>query len=78
MWVNNFEKALGANPKQNPQDVADAISALIDTPAGDRPFRTIVDKIGMGEAIEGYKYLGKINWIFANCSIRLTGKIIYK
>ncbi len=53
-FFNNFEKALGANPKQNPQDVADAISALIDTPAGDRPFRTVVDKMGMGEPIEGY------------------------
>lgn len=50
----NFEKALAANPAQNPQNVADTVAALIDTPAGQRPFRTVVDKMGMGEPIKGY------------------------
>lgn len=52
--LTNFEKALAANPAQNPQNVADAVAALIDTPAGQRPFRTVVDKMGMGEHIKGY------------------------
>ncbi len=50
----NFEKALAANKEQNPQNVADAISDLIDTPAGQRSFRTVVDKMGMGDHIKGY------------------------
>ena len=50
----NFEAALASNPAQNPQDVADAILHLIQTPAGQRPMRTIVDKMGMGSQIEPY------------------------
>ena len=50
----NFEKALEGNPEQKPQDVADAISNLIDTPAGQRSFRTVVDKMGMGDHLVGY------------------------
>lgn len=34
--------------------MADAIAALIDTPAGGRRFRTVVDKMGMGDHIVGY------------------------
>jgi len=49
-----FEKALAANPEQNPQNVADAVARLVDTPPGQRPFRTVVDKMGMGEHIKGY------------------------
>ena len=33
----------------DPQDVADAISHLIDTPAGSRPLRTVVDPMTGGE-----------------------------
>lgn len=50
----NFEKALASNPAQNPQNVADAVAQLIETPAGQRPFRTVVDKMGMGDHIQGY------------------------
>lgn len=50
----NFEQALANNPAQNPQDVANAIVNLIETPAGERPLRTTVDKMGMGDAIVGY------------------------
>ncbi len=50
----NFEQALANNPAQNPQNVAEAIAALIDTPAGQRKFRTAVDKMGMGDPINGY------------------------
>jgi NAD(P)-dependent dehydrogenase (short-subunit alcohol dehydrogenase family) len=50
----NFEQALAANPQQDPQLVADAIAKLVEAPAGQRPFRTVVDKLGMGDPIEGY------------------------
>jgi len=49
-----FSNALNSNTEQNAQNVADAISILINTPAGQRKFRTVVDKMGMGEHIEGY------------------------
>ena len=52
--LTSFEKALAENPEQNPQNVADAVADLIDTPAGKRKFRTVVDRMGMGDHIEGY------------------------
>lgn len=56
-----FEGALANNPAQNPQNVADAIAKLVDTPAGERPTRTVVDKMGMGDHIQGYNdQLGQI------------------
>jgi hypothetical protein len=59
--LEGFEQALAANPAQNPQDVADAIAEVIDTPAGQRSFRTVVDKMGMGEPIAAYNdQLGQI------------------
>ena len=50
----SFEGALASNPAQNPQNVADAIASLISTPAGERPARTVVDKMGMGDHIDPY------------------------
>lgn len=50
----NFQEALKANPEQDPQLVADAVSGLISTPAGKRKFRTIVDKMGMGTHLQAY------------------------
>jgi NAD(P)-dependent dehydrogenase (short-subunit alcohol dehydrogenase family) len=49
-----FEEALAANPKQDPQLVAEAINRLIDTVPGERPFRTVVDEMGMGEPLRAY------------------------
>jgi NAD(P)-dependent dehydrogenase (short-subunit alcohol dehydrogenase family) len=49
--IQGFEAAMGANPDQDPQIVADAIVALIDMPAGERPFRTVVDNMGMADAV---------------------------
>lgn len=49
-----FNEALAANPDQNPQDVADALLKLVETDPSERPFRTTVDKMGMGAAVEGY------------------------
>ena len=51
---SNFEQALAANPVQNPQNVADAVAELVDTPDGQRRFRTVVDKMGMGDHFNGY------------------------
>lgn len=59
--LESFEEALAANPAQNPQDVADAIADVIEAPAGQRSFRTVVDKMGMGDHISGYNdRLGQI------------------
>jgi hypothetical protein len=46
--------ACPGNPAQNPQNVADAVVKIIEIPASQRPFRTIVDKMGMGDAIQPY------------------------
>lgn len=59
--AENFEQALASNPAQNPQNVADAIAGLVTTKAGERPFRTVVDKMGMGDQIEPYnEHLDKV------------------
>lgn len=50
----NFENALAANPAQNPQNVANAILDLVQKDIGQRKFRTIVDKMGMGDHLQGY------------------------
>ncbi|MEM7186080.1 MAG: SDR family NAD(P)-dependent oxidoreductase [Bacteroidota bacterium] len=50
----SFEGALAQNPAQDPQNVATAIANLIETPAGSRPARTVVDKMGMGDHIAPY------------------------
>jgi NAD(P)-dependent dehydrogenase (short-subunit alcohol dehydrogenase family) len=56
-----FEQALADNPAQNPQLVANAVLNVINTPAGQRPFRTVVDKMGMGEPIVEYNsHLDKV------------------
>jgi len=48
--IVNFEKALTSSSEQNPEQFADA--GLID--AGERKFKTVVDKTGMGDHIVGY------------------------
>lgn len=60
---DGFEGALGQNPEQNPQKVADAIANVIDTPAGERPMRTVVDSMGMGDHINAYN--GQLDQITA-------------
>jgi len=47
-----FEENLKSPNGPNPQMVADAVAKLIDTPAGQRPLRTVVDALGMGAPIE--------------------------
>ena len=48
-----FAAALAENPAQDPQLVADAVRDLLAKAPGERPFRTTVDLMGMGEAVEG-------------------------
>lgn len=53
-FLHGFGEAMASNPTQKPQLVADAIVSVIETPAGQRPFRTTVDTMGMGDAIQPY------------------------
>jgi NAD(P)-dependent dehydrogenase (short-subunit alcohol dehydrogenase family) len=50
----NFHNVLLNNPQQDPQRVADAFAELIDKPVGEKPFRTTVDFIGMGDHVKKY------------------------
>ena len=50
----NFHNVLLNNPQQDPQRVADAFAELIDIPYGEKPFRTEVDFIGMGDHVTKY------------------------
>ena len=49
-----FNEALENNSEQDPQKVADAVLSLVNGKPGERPFRTIVDHMGMGDALGGY------------------------
>ena len=53
-FLQGFEQALANNPAQDPADVAEAVCGLVEAVAGERAFRTVVDKMGMGDAINGY------------------------
>jgi NAD(P)-dependent dehydrogenase (short-subunit alcohol dehydrogenase family) len=52
--LGNFEAVLKNNPQQDPQRVADAVAHLIEMPKGEKPFRTTVDFIGMGDQVQKY------------------------
>jgi len=49
-----FVKHLTGPQAPNPQWVADAVLGLVKTPRGKRPFRTTVDRLGMGAAVDPY------------------------
>ncbi len=49
--MKDVESLLDAKPEQDPAKVSDAILRLIETPAGARPQRTVVDFIGMAEPV---------------------------
>lgn len=53
-FLKGFEEALANNPAQDPRNVAKATVEIIETPKGERAFRTIVDKMGMGDPITSY------------------------
>lgn len=50
--AEGFKQALENNPAQDPQNVANVIVNLVDTPVGQRPFRTTVDNMGMGDGVK--------------------------
>ena len=50
----DFGKTLSSIEEQKPKNIADAIIKLVDTPSGERSFRTVVDNVGMGEHISSY------------------------
>ena len=57
----SFESFLAANPQQNPQLVADAVVSVVGMAPGSRPFRTEVDRVGMGDPIKDYNdHLAKV------------------
>ena len=49
-----FGEALAQNKEQDPQKVADAILEVLSKPKGQKPFRTPVDHMGMGDPLKGY------------------------
>jgi NAD(P)-dependent dehydrogenase (short-subunit alcohol dehydrogenase family) len=53
-FLEGFEQALASNPAQDPRDVARAIVGLVEAEPGARPFRTVVDRMGMGTHVEPY------------------------
>ena len=42
-WAENLQESLKNGTAPNPQDVADIVVKLVDTPHGNRPLRTVVD-----------------------------------
>ena len=52
--MEEFGENMIGDEAPDPQWIADAAARLIETPAGERPFRTVVDGLGMGELIEPY------------------------
>lgn len=44
----SFGVIMSAADAPNPQEVVDAVVALVETPAGQRPLRTVVDRYGEG------------------------------
>lgn len=66
--LDGFEDFLAATPEQNPQLVADAVITVLSTTAGERPFRTEVDRIGMAEPLKSYNdHLAQVTaGLFAN------------
>ena len=49
LW-SGFGSRLSGQDAPNPQDIADAVLRLIQTPAGKRPLRTVVDPLSGGQA----------------------------
>jgi len=50
--LEGFSEFLASNPQQSPQLVSDAVLDVVNAAAGTRPFRTEVDKVGMGDLVK--------------------------
>ena len=59
--LQNFEQNMTGDNAPPPQMVADALLGIIKAPRGKRPFRTVVDGLGMGEPIEKYNSVADEN-----------------
>jgi NAD(P)-dependent dehydrogenase (short-subunit alcohol dehydrogenase family) len=54
MAAAGLAQMLAATPEQRPEQVAEAVVALLEMPFGKKPFRTVVDHTGVGPQIERY------------------------
>jgi NAD(P)-dependent dehydrogenase (short-subunit alcohol dehydrogenase family) len=52
--INGYVAYVESIPEQRPERVAEAVVDLINTPFGEKPFRTVVDFSGLKEPIENY------------------------
>ena len=52
--AQGLAQMLEATPDQRPERVAEAVTALLALPFGQKPFRTVVDHTGVGPEIERY------------------------
>ena len=54
MSAAGLAQMLEATPDQRPERIAEAVVALLGKPFGQKPFRTVVDHVGVGPQIERY------------------------
>ena len=54
MSAAGLAQILDATPDQRPERIAEAVVELLDKPFGDKPFRTVIDYVGVGPQIERY------------------------
>jgi len=52
--INGYVAYVESIPEQRPERVAEAVVKLVNTPFGEKPFRTVVDFSGLKQAIENY------------------------
>ena len=52
--LNGYVAYVKSIPEQRPERVAEAVVGLVNTPFGEKPFRTVVDFSGLKEGIENY------------------------
>jgi NAD(P)-dependent dehydrogenase (short-subunit alcohol dehydrogenase family) len=52
--LNGYVAYVESIPEQRPERVAEAVVGLVNTPFGEKPFRTVVDFSGLKAGIENY------------------------
>jgi NAD(P)-dependent dehydrogenase (short-subunit alcohol dehydrogenase family) len=52
--INGYVAYVESIPEQRPERVAEAVLQLVNTPFGEKPFRTVVDFSGLKQPIENY------------------------
>lgn len=52
--INGYVAYVESIPEQRPERVAEAVLQLVNTPFGEKPFRTVVDFSGLKQPIEHY------------------------